>query len=77
MQHLREIREFQKEGKLRNQVAGGAQNIYFHQVVLAIALCGQTMRSEDATEGKEALETFCHSRAHFLPLCVSVTRCPI
>lgn len=38
MQHLREIREFQKEGKLRNQVVEGAQNIFFHQAVLAIAL---------------------------------------
>lgn len=27
--------------------------------------------------GQEALETFPRSRAHFSPLCVSVTRCPI
>lgn len=81
VQHFREIREFQREGKTKE--SSGTRNteniFFFHQAVLAIALCGQTLPNsqcpEDATEEAESL--FPNCRTHFPPLCVSVTRCPI
>lgn len=52
-------RNSKRRGKLRNQEAQGAQNMFFHQAVLAVALCGQTISQcpEDAREGRTPFPT--------------------
>lgn len=60
MQHQRETKEFQKEGKIRNQEAEGARtqmSMFFHQVILAAVPCSKgpnhSEHSEDGADGRK------------------------